>query len=79
MAKLMDTRKDGGNDSFVNFVITDMICKDPWGRLVRYMSFKLTQLPCMCFSKAISFIDQRTNERATRTAGGIRTRSLARE
>ena len=35
MAKLTDTQKDEGNGSFVNFVITKMICKDPWGQLVR--------------------------------------------
>ena len=45
MAKLTDTQKDEGNGSFVNFVITETICKDPWGRLFRCISFKLTQLP----------------------------------
>ena len=47
-------------------------CKDPWGRLVRYNSFKLKQYPCMCYSKMIYSIVQRPNERATRTAGGGR-------
>ena len=45
MAKLTDTQKDKGNDeendSFVNFVITKLICKDPWGRLARYTSFRI--------------------------------------
>ena len=57
MAKMTDTQKDEGNDSHVNFVITEMICKDPWGRLVRYISFKLTQCSCMCYSKTTSSID----------------------
>ena len=30
MAKLTDTQKDEGADSFVNFVITKMIFKDHW-------------------------------------------------
>ena len=33
-------KKDEGDDSFVSFVITHMVCKDPWGRLVHYISFK---------------------------------------
>ena len=37
MAKLTDPQKDKENDSFVNFVITQMVCKDPWGRLVQAM------------------------------------------
>ena len=35
MAKLTDIQKDEGNGSFVKFVITTTVCKDPWGRLVR--------------------------------------------
>ena len=38
MAKLTDNQKDWRNGSFVNFVITKPICKDPWGRLVRYIN-----------------------------------------
>ena len=57
MTKLTDAQKDEGNDSFVNFVLTKMICKDPWGRLVRHISFKLTQCSCMCYSKTIYSID----------------------
>ena len=83
----MDTQNDKGNDFFVYFVITQMICKDPWGRVVRYISFKLLQCSCMCYSETISSIDsiiKRTNERANRKAsggeegGGISTRSLVR-
>ena len=36
--------------------------------MARYIFLKLTQRPCMCYSK-IPSIDQRTNERATRSAG----------
>ena len=33
-----------------------MICKDPWCRLVRDISLKLTQCSCMRYSKTISSI-----------------------
>ena len=35
--------KSERDDSFVNLVITKMICKDPWGQFVRYIYFKITQ------------------------------------
>ena len=57
VAKLTDTQKDEGNDSFVNSVMTKTICKDPWGRLVRYIPLKLMQCPCMCYSKINSSTD----------------------
>ena len=57
IAKLTDTQKDEGNGSFVNFVITKTICKDPWGRLVRFISFKLTQCSCVCNWEILSSID----------------------
>ena len=69
MAKLTDTQKDEGSDSFVSFVITIPSCRDPWFRLVRYISMKLTLCSCMRYSKTVSSIDYRSNERATRTAG----------
>ena len=57
MAKLTDTQKDKGHGSFANFVRTKTICKDPWGRHVRYIPFELTQCSCMCYGKIISSID----------------------
>ena len=57
MAKLTDIQIDEWNCSFLNFVITRTICKDPWGRLGRYISVKLTQCPCMCYSEIISSSD----------------------
>ena len=78
MAKLMDE----GNDSLVNVVITITIYKDPWGRLVRYVSLQLqidAKFMHVLFEKSsIDSIISCTNERATRTARGIPTRSLAR-
>lgn len=47
MAKVTDTQQDEGHDSFVNFVITKMVCKDPWGRLVRLA--ETLQVPCLLF------------------------------
>ena len=39
MAKLMDTQKDKGHDSFV---LTKQICKDPWGstRSIYFLQIK---------------------------------------
>ena len=54
--KINGYSKNEGNDAFINVVITRMICKDPWGQLVRYISFKLRQCSCMCYPKTISFI-----------------------
>ena len=56
MAKLTDTQKNKGNHSFSRIVETKMVCKDPWGRLIDYISFKLGRCPCMRYS-FFSFID----------------------
>ena len=44
----------------------------------RHISLKLKQCSCMCYYKKKISIDSRSNERATRSAGGIATGSLAR-
>ena len=78
MAKLPDIQKDEGNDSIVNFVITTMVCKDPWGRLVRHISFKKSDVhACVIRKLFLPMISALTNEPPVQP-GGIRTRSLAR-
>ena len=67
-----------GNGSFVNLVITRRICKDPWGRLVLYISFKVTQCSCMCYSEMISSIKSALTNEPPFRRGSIATGSLAR-
>ena len=54
MAKLTDTQKDKGMTR--SLFLWQKKCKAPSGRLVRHISFKLKQCPCMFYSKIIPTI-----------------------